>query len=150
MLDITASVGRGGSNLDDDVRRVQYLLNKTSPANGGPGSTFDTVPGANSATLEASIESFQIFHSLVHDGRVDPGRLTINKLNAVADLTAFNAVREPDEFLSWLRRPPQWNFTLEDLLALRGASFGFTPSTTAWLPATYQANIVAVGIQKLN
>lgn len=150
MLDITASVGRGGINREDDVRRVQYLLNKTSPANGGPATAFDTVPGANSASFETAIENFQHSHSLVQDGRVDPGRSTITKLNALVDLTAFNAAREPEEFLSWLRRPPQWNFTLEDLLALHGTPFSFTPSTAAWLPVTYQANIIATILAMLN
>jgi hypothetical protein len=147
LLDVTRPVGllRPGTtgNLPDDVRRVQYLFNKTSVADGGPDFVFDTTRGACGQDLIDAITTFQKFNSLANvDGRVDVGLETITNLNQVADLSAFAAVREPDEFLSWLRRPPEWNFTLEDRLGLGATPFTFGPETVAWLPEVYRTNLV--------
>jgi hypothetical protein len=144
MLDLTAPVGKllpgTTGNLPDDVRRVQYLMNKTSSSDGAPDFLFDTTTGVCDQALIDAITAFQTFQFAWADGRVDVGATTVSKLNDVADLTAFEAAREPDEFLSWLRRPPEWNFTLEDFLG----SSSFTPGleTSAWLPSVYLDNLV--------
>lgn len=149
MLDITAPVGtlrpETTGNLPDDVRRVQYLLNKTPESEGAPDFLFNTTSGVCDQDLIDAItefQRFQAFPGFTPDGRVDVGERTITRLNQVADLSAFAAAREPDEFLSWLRRPPEWNFTLEDLLRLGSNPLTFSPETASWLPSAYQANLV--------
>jgi hypothetical protein len=148
MLEIMAPVGklRPGTtgNHPDDVRRVQYLFNQTPEAAGAPSFLFDTTNGICRQDLIDAITAFQTFQfgAAEADGRVDVGHRTIATLNQVADLSAFAAVREPDEFLSWLRRPADWNFTLQDLLRLGPSPFSFSVETTTWLPDVYQTNLV--------
>jgi hypothetical protein len=121
---------------------VQYLFNKTSSTDGAPDEMFDTTAGVSSNELIDAIEHFQSFHSLpTVDGRVDPTEATLAKLNQVADLSAFAQVREPDEFLSWLRRPPEWNFTLDDLVSRAGVPLTVRADTSVWLPDSYQRNL---------
>lgn len=146
MITIEAPVGalRPGTtgNLPDDVRRVQYLFNKTPVASGAPATLFDTTSGVCEQGLIDAITAFQTFHSLPFvDGRVDIGWGTLSTLNTAADLSAFSAVREDGEFLSWLRRPRAWNFTLEDLLSLGADAFTSDPATSTWLPPLYQQNL---------
>jgi len=92
MLSITAPVGRLNpgttGNRPDDVRRVQYLFNKTPASEGAPDFLFDTTSGVCGQDLIDAIMEFQSFHPpLLVDGRVDVGEQTITKLNQVADLT---------------------------------------------------------------
>jgi peptidoglycan hydrolase-like protein with peptidoglycan-binding domain len=74
MSSISASVGRGGANLREDVRLVQQLLNR-HPRGAQPPLGEDGLIG--SRTL-AAIEAFQrdVVGMARPDGRVDPGGRT--------------------------------------------------------------------------
>jgi peptidoglycan hydrolase-like protein with peptidoglycan-binding domain len=77
---ITASVGRGGRNLADDVRAVQSALNAQDVADGGPGVKL-AVDGLVGPLTIAAIEHYQRHHFGWADGRVDPDGPTIHALN---------------------------------------------------------------------
>ena len=79
-LSITASVGMGAVNNADDVSTVQELLNVVPPDQGGPVPPLavDGLIGPN--TIKA-INKFQIKQLGFQDGRVDPGKDTIKRLN---------------------------------------------------------------------
>jgi hypothetical protein len=81
---ITAPVGVNaiGGNLPADVRTVQELLNNVPPGEGGPqpGLKVDGICGPKT---RAAIQAFQLkqFGWHLADGRVDPGKQTITRLN---------------------------------------------------------------------
>jgi peptidoglycan hydrolase-like protein with peptidoglycan-binding domain len=81
--DIRASVGHGGSNREDDVRSVQFLLNKFIMAQRLSRRTPLEVDGRVGPQTIGGIEDFQrIFVGMRSpDGRVDPGGRTLEKLN---------------------------------------------------------------------
>ena len=81
--EIRASVGRlGGVNRPQDVRTVQELLNEVPLASGGPVPKLDQDEICGFKTIRA-IQTFQLHHFGFKgaDGRVDPGRRTLAKLN---------------------------------------------------------------------
>ena len=81
---ITASVGPmfGGRNIPQDVNVVQGLLNKVPVGFGGPLNPL-VIDGICGARTTAAIKTFQQRHfgPSGADGRVDPGKRTIKKLN---------------------------------------------------------------------
>jgi hypothetical protein len=79
-LSIKASVGRGGSNLADDVRAIQSALNAQDVADGGPSVQL-AVDGLVGALTIAAIEQYQKRQLGWADGRVDPDGPTIHALN---------------------------------------------------------------------
>ncbi len=76
---ISAAVGRWAPNRPSDVKTVQRLLNKAIPKP-TPPLVDDGICGR--LTIGA-INAFQDYHfgPYSHDGRIDPGRRTIQKLN---------------------------------------------------------------------
>jgi hypothetical protein len=74
---ISASVGQGGANRDPDVRKVQSLLNRVPPEQGGPSIPLK-VDGLCFGKTLAAIEKFQHIGCGMKwpDKRVDPGRRT--------------------------------------------------------------------------
>lgn len=83
---ITSRVGmKGAENFPADVRTIQELLNKIPPASGGPKMPLilDGICGENT---KRAIQDFQLRHFgwQLADGRVDPGRSTLAKLNELA------------------------------------------------------------------
>jgi peptidoglycan hydrolase-like protein with peptidoglycan-binding domain len=73
-FDISASVGKGGKNLEDDVRAVQVALNRRIKA----GLSVD---GKSGPKLITAIYNFQkALGQSRPDGRVDPGRGTARAL----------------------------------------------------------------------
>jgi hypothetical protein len=77
---LSGSVGKGGKNNAADVTIVQKLLN---PFAGEVGFAKFKTDGANSKKLEAAIGEFQTcICKFRADGRIDPGKNTIKKLNA--------------------------------------------------------------------
>lgn len=78
-LFISGSVGLGGRNVPEDVRKIQEALNTVPPVRGGPvpGLTVDGVAGK--LTIDA-ISRFQRQNVGFFDGRVDPDNVTIAKL----------------------------------------------------------------------
>ena len=79
---ITASVGRGGANKANDVSAIQYGLDQVPPVDGGP-STPLKIDGICGPKTTAAIQNFQLKHFgwPGADGRIDPGKQTIKKLN---------------------------------------------------------------------
>ncbi|MEM6664479.1 MAG: CHAP domain-containing protein [Pseudomonadota bacterium] len=81
MARIQRSVGRGGRNIDADVRTVQNLLNRHINAL-APMSPFD-VNGTCDAVMIEAIVRFQsrVVGIRNTDGRVDPGGRTLRRLS---------------------------------------------------------------------
>lgn len=79
---ISASVGEGGANKKDDVSAIQYCLDQVPPIDGGPGTPLKIDGLCGPKTLKA-IRDFQQKHFgwAGCDGRIDPGKQTIKKLN---------------------------------------------------------------------
>lgn len=96
MADIKASVGANGQNQHDDVEEIQALLNTAPVSAGGPEPMIDIDGWCGAATKKAILD-FQRFQKLpVADGRVDPGKSTIKRLNEVAQGPGTRTVALPD------------------------------------------------------
>lgn len=79
---IVASVGLGGVNRPDDVRKIQSLLNDVRPERGGPVPKL-VVDGICGPLTRAAIHKFQTFMKMpVIDSRVDPDGPTLMALNS--------------------------------------------------------------------
>ena len=85
MKTIVASVGHGGLNRTDDVRRVQELLNRHMQ----PPQRPLVVDGVMSPRTIAAIEAFQHRVLNIHrpDGRIQPGDSTMVALTRQAEQT---------------------------------------------------------------
>jgi hypothetical protein len=82
---ISGSVGEGGVNRAADVRTIQEMLNKALPAWGGPTPKLD-VDGACGSLTKNAIRRFQQVQLATYfspDGRVDPGKRTLKRLNHI-------------------------------------------------------------------
>src|SRR5262245_17264496 len=79
---IAASVGDGGANRPADVMTVQMLLNEARLTVGTPSKLL-AVDGVAGRQTVAAIREFQQSQLGFSDGRVDPGRKTLARLNAV-------------------------------------------------------------------
>lgn len=79
---LSGSVGSGGMNRSDDVRKVQEALNRVPPEKGGPVPPL-VVDGLCGPKTTAAIWKFQKTQGVPADGRIDPGQATIAKLNTV-------------------------------------------------------------------
>ena len=79
---ISASVGQGGKNQPDDVSAIQYCLDQVPPIDGGPNPPLKIDGLCGPKTIKA-IRDFQLKHFGWSgcDGRIDPGKQTIKKLN---------------------------------------------------------------------
>ncbi len=79
---ISASVGFGGVNRPGDISTIQIMLNQVPPLSGRPGPLLaeDAICGTKTVT---AIQQFQKHHFGFSsmDGRVDPGKRTLQKLN---------------------------------------------------------------------
>jgi hypothetical protein len=75
-FEVSAGVGRGGKNIDEDVRAVQAALNRRADA----GLKVDGRCGP--ATIEAIVEFQRALGQSKPDGRVDPKRGTARALAA--------------------------------------------------------------------
>lgn len=91
---IEKSVGVGGFNRKDDVLKIQQLLNKIAPGDGGPLPPL-AEDGLAGPKTNGAIRAFQQFHRVASDGRVDPGGPTLKRMNEVPKqgLAAQNAAR---------------------------------------------------------
>lgn len=80
--EISASVGINGINHADDVVTVQKLLNNVPEMNGGPKVKLK-IDGICGPKTKSAIQAFQLKHFgwSGADGRVDPGKQTLAKLN---------------------------------------------------------------------
>jgi hypothetical protein len=89
-ISIAHSVGRGGVNDAGEVRTIQQALNRFGPGLGGPVPKLDPDGKVGKFTI-AAIENFQKKHLGFFDGRVDPNKKTIDKINQLA-FTIFVSV----------------------------------------------------------
>lgn len=80
MQDISKSVGKGAYNIKADVRTVQQLLNGVPAQQGGPAAKL-AEDGLMGPKTQTAITNFQVAQLGWGDGRVDPGKQTIQKLN---------------------------------------------------------------------
>ena len=96
MADISNSVGSGGKNIEADVQEVQTLLNMAPVSEGGPNPPIDIDGWCGAGTSKAilAFQKTQKFKS--QDGRVDPGKTTIKRLNELAQSPAARQVAPPD------------------------------------------------------
>ncbi|PZW48311.1 hypothetical protein C8P66_10558 [Humitalea rosea] len=78
---ISASVGLGGRNKADDVRTIQHLLNGVAASAGGPLQRLAEDGLIGPRTINA-ISRFQKARLGWSDGRVDPGKQTLQHLQA--------------------------------------------------------------------
>lgn len=79
---LTGPVGKGGRNLQADVKRVQRLLNEVPPEAGGAQPQLE-VDGIVGPLTQRAILRFQKTLGL-SDGRVDPGGPTNARLESLA------------------------------------------------------------------
>jgi hypothetical protein len=79
---IEKSVGVGGANKPDDVFNIQYGLDQVPPIDGGPATPLK-IDGLSGPKTIAAIREFQkkYFGMAGCDGRIDPGKKTLAKLN---------------------------------------------------------------------
>src|SRR5215813_6686830 len=82
---ITASVGINGKNRPDDVQVIQRALNDVPPNQGKPVPPL-VVDGISGPKTRKAIQTFQLKHFgwKLADGRVDPDKPTIARLNELA------------------------------------------------------------------
>jgi hypothetical protein len=95
MADISAAVGHGGANKDADVLTVQVLLNQVPVTQGGATPVMDLDGWCGHNTI-AAITAFQKKQFGTGDGRVDPGKKTIEALKRLASAPGARPVPLPD------------------------------------------------------
>jgi peptidoglycan hydrolase-like protein with peptidoglycan-binding domain len=95
MAEIGASVGVGGTNREEDVREIQVLLDATPAGQGGPNPVLDIDGWCGQETI-AAIRAYQQKQFGWQDGRVDPGKNTIGRLNLTASGPDARPVPLPD------------------------------------------------------
>jgi hypothetical protein len=96
MADIGASVGKEGKNNEPDVEEVQTLLDVVPVSAGGANPPID-IDGWCGNKTQAAILNFQRVQKFaVQDGRVDPGKTTIKRLNELAQGPGTRTVAPPD------------------------------------------------------
>lgn len=102
-ITITASVGQGGMNKANDVFNIQYGLDQVAPIDGGPTPPLK-IDGICGPKTIAAIRAFQQKHFgwAGCDGRVDPGRQTIAKINEKRNRSTQPYLPMSMETDSWL------------------------------------------------
>lgn len=112
---IRAPVGRGGVNQAPDVRTVQELLNGVPPAWGGPTPklALDGLIGPKTIGAIGDFQTTQFGTVFQADFRVDPGQMTITRLNQIVDSglapsgffrlsrEPIDHVRQPSNMVCW-------------------------------------------------
>lgn len=82
---ISRAVGLNAPNRKQDVRTVQYLLNRVPGAEGGPNELLEMRSGICGPKTRAAIKKFQQAQFGWSDTRVDPKKATMRKLNEFDD-----------------------------------------------------------------
>lgn len=95
MPDIAGSVGVNGRNDESDTLTVQTLLNQVPAMQGGAEPVLDLDGWCGNKTV-AAIRKFQQRQFNSQDGLVEPGKRTIQKLNALATAPGARPVPAPD------------------------------------------------------
>lgn len=82
-ISINASVGNGGSNLPEDVRKIQYALNGIDECDGGSSEWLKPDGLCGSKTKSAILRFQKENKGLPQDGRIDPNRVTLERINKI-------------------------------------------------------------------
>jgi len=95
---ITKAVGLGAPNVGQDVVNIQYALDQIAPIDGGPSPQL-VIDGKCGPKTNKAIRDFQMkqFGFSGADGRIDPGKHTIQRINELKNDNVF-----PDMPLSFL------------------------------------------------
>jgi peptidoglycan hydrolase-like protein with peptidoglycan-binding domain len=90
---ITKPVGVGGTNVYDDVFNIQYGLDQVAPIDGGPSPQL-VIDGKCGPKTIGAIREFQKKHFgwAGCDGRIDPGKQTLAKLNEKRNRNVFPTI----------------------------------------------------------
>lgn len=90
---ITKPVGQGGANVYDDVFNIQYGLDQVAPIDGGPSPQL-VIDGKCGPKTIGAIRDFQKKHFGWQgcDGRIDPGKQTLAKLNQLRNRNVFPTI----------------------------------------------------------
>src|SRR6476620_1129480 len=90
---IEKSVGMGGANKFLDVWNIQYGLDQVAPIDGGPLPQL-VIDGKCGPKTIKGIQDFQRKHFGWSgcDGRIDPGKQTIQKLNETRNRDIFPSI----------------------------------------------------------
>jgi len=142
---LSATVGRGARNLDQDVVNVQEMLNTVPTAEGGPAPRLD-VDGLCGSKTTSAIQKFQVAQFGWHgaDARVDPGGPTLVKLNeyearsfgnpvAATRLTAMVCPHNGAVSVTPVR--PTFVLTSSDRFTISGCNFPSQCVRVTWLVA---------------
>jgi hypothetical protein len=89
-ITITKAVGANAPNLFDDVFNIQYGLDQVAPIDGGPSPQLK-IDGKCGPLTQKAIRDFQKKHFGWQgcDGRIDPGKQTLAKLNELRNRNVF-------------------------------------------------------------
>lgn len=90
---IAKAVGQGGANVYDDVFNIQYGLDQVAPIDGGPSPQL-VIDGKCGPKTIGAIRDFQKKHFgwAGCDGRIDPGKQTLAKLNEKRNRNVFPTI----------------------------------------------------------
>jgi hypothetical protein len=90
---ILKPVGQGGANVYDDVFDIQYALDQVAPIDGGPSPQL-VIDGKCGPKTIGAIRDFQKKHFGWQgcDGRIDPGKQTLAKLNQLRNRNVFPTI----------------------------------------------------------
>jgi hypothetical protein len=137
------SDGSPAANRVNDVKVVQFLLNAIPVSEGAPDFLLD-VDGIVGSITNDAIGGFQQFQFGFMDHLVEPGKITIQRMNQVQQAVPAGVTVANEELRSWAtRRTPQWNFTRAHVaLANLAGGFTFSSDSQALLPPNYRANLV--------
>lgn len=133
-ISIATSVGEGGSNRSADVTTIQKALNHFPDSMGGASPKL-TVNGIADRALTEAIEKFQRRQTGFVDGRVDPDKRTVTRIN---ELAATVWVTVPDKTITDVYAdimPDALRCVLAADAALLSARLAFTrPGALSWTP----------------
>lgn len=89
-ITITKTVGINAPNVFDDVFKIQHELDRIAPIDGGPSPPLAAAGKCGPKTNKA-IRDFQMKHFGFQgaDGRIDPGKKTIQKINELKNDNIF-------------------------------------------------------------
>lgn len=89
-ISITKTVGLNAPNVFDDVFKIQHELDRIAPIDGGPATPL-VVDGKCGPKTNKAIRDFQMKHFGFQgaDGRIDPGKRTIQKINELKNDNIF-------------------------------------------------------------
>jgi peptidoglycan hydrolase-like protein with peptidoglycan-binding domain len=133
---LSGSVGSGGANQAQDVVAVQKLLNRFVRADRLPGIELLKEDGQSGTKTTTAIKAFQrhIMAMNYPDGRVDPGGITLQRLNGPVDqvLVSPSSTLPPPSSTTLKYGVPGGKILSEYLkLRKRGYHTGIDVSTTS-------------------